>query len=82
MSTLLYVDNWIYFSSFLTFLLCFKLIRATGASYIPGADPCILCLCEHGKNAWCQAVRCAASEVQASLHLVRILKGPSYGYQD
>ncbi|KZS16139.1 putative Type ii collagen, partial [Daphnia magna] len=35
----------------------------SGSTYIPGSDPCVLCLCEHGKNLWCQAVRCAASEV-------------------
>ncbi|KAI9565599.1 hypothetical protein GHT06_009391 [Daphnia sinensis] len=34
----------------------------SGSTYIPGSDPCVLCLCEHGKNLWCQAVRCAASE--------------------
>lgn len=35
---------------------------ASGTHYIPGLDPCILCLCESGKNLYCQAVRCAASE--------------------
>jgi len=34
----------------------------SGQHYIPGADPCILCLCENGKKFYCQAVRCAASE--------------------
>ena len=35
----------------------------TGQLYIPGNDPCIICLCSQGKPLWCQAVRCAASKV-------------------
>jgi len=35
---------------------------ATGQLYIPGTDPCIICLCDQGKPLWCQAVRCAASK--------------------
>lgn len=40
----------------------------SGQHYIPGADPCILCLCENGKKFYCQAVRCAASEVYKTFY--------------
>ena len=45
----------------------------SGQHYIPGADPCILCLCENGKKFYCQAVRCAASEVYKTFFFIILL---------
>merc|ERR1712071_201762 len=45
-----------------TIVKIFGIFRYLQDHYIPGADPCILCLCENGKKFYCQAVRCAASE--------------------